>query len=56
VAGPSALTTADKALKPDHTLDGHVRVTRKALAQSGAGLEQANLADRNLITMETPEK
>lgn len=41
VAGPSALTTADKALKPDHTLGGHVRVTRKALAQSGAGLEQA---------------
>jgi len=41
VPGPSALTTTDKALKPDHTLGGHVRVTRKALAQSGAGLEQA---------------
>jgi HK97 family phage major capsid protein len=41
VPGPSALTAEDKALKPDHTLGGHVRVTRKALAQSGAGLEQA---------------
>ena len=41
VPGPSALTTEDKALKPDSTLGGHVRVTRKALKQSGAGLEQA---------------
>lgn len=41
VPGPSALTTADKALKPDQTLGGHVRISRKALKQSGAGLEQA---------------
>ena len=41
VAGPTAYATTDKALKPDHTLGIHMRITRKALLQSGDALEQA---------------
>lgn len=41
VAGPTAYTTTDKALKPEHTLGIHMRITRKALMQSGDALEQA---------------
>ena len=41
VADPAAFVTTDRALAPDSTLGVQVRVTRKALKQSGAGLEQA---------------
>ncbi len=41
VAGPTEYTTVDKALKPEQTLGIHMRVTRKALLQSGDALEQA---------------
>lgn len=41
VAGPTAYATTDKALKPEQTLGIHMRVTRKALLQSGEALEQA---------------
>jgi len=41
VAGPTPFTTADRALKPDHTLGVQMRITRKALKQSGDALEQA---------------
>ncbi|MCB5409452.1 phage major capsid protein [Pseudogemmobacter faecipullorum] len=41
VAGPTEYTTTDKALKPEHNLGIHMRITRKALKQSGDALEQA---------------
>lgn len=41
VAGPTEFTTSDHALKPDSTLGVQVRLTRKAIKQTGAGLEQA---------------
>jgi HK97 family phage major capsid protein len=41
VPGPQAYTTVDRPLTPDHTLGVGMKITRKALKQSGAGLEQA---------------
>lgn len=41
VAGPTTYTTTDRAMSPDHNLGIQLRVTRKALKQSGAALEQA---------------
>lgn len=47
VPGPSAYTTLDRPLKPDHNLGVQMRITRKTLKQSGAGLEQAVRRDMN---------
>ena len=47
VAGPSAYATVDRPLKPDHNLGVQMRITRKTLKQSGAGLEQAVRRDMN---------
>lgn len=47
VAGPSAYATTDKPLAPDHTLGVQMKITRKALKQSGAALEQAVRRDMN---------
>lgn len=47
VAGPTAYTTVDRPLKPDHTLGIQMRLTRKTMKQSGAGLEQAVRRDMN---------
>jgi HK97 family phage major capsid protein len=47
VPGPSAYTTLDRPLKPDHNLGIQMRITRKTLKQSGAGLEQAVRRDMN---------
>ncbi|MDO6722782.1 phage major capsid protein [Celeribacter halophilus] len=41
VGDATAYATAEKALKPDNTLGAHMRVTRRALKQSGEGLETA---------------
>ncbi|MEO1278958.1 MAG: phage major capsid protein [Planctomycetota bacterium] len=41
LAAPTAYATTDKALAPDNTLGVRMTVTRKALKQSGAALEQA---------------
>jgi HK97 family phage major capsid protein len=41
VAGPTPYTTADRALSPDHNLGVHMRITRKAMLQTGAALEAA---------------
>lgn len=41
VAGPTAYATTDKALKPEHNLGIHMRITRKTLLQSGEALEAA---------------
>lgn len=47
VTGPSAYTTVDRPLKPDHNLGVQMRITRKTLKQSGSGLEQAVRRDMN---------
>lgn len=47
VTGPSAYTTLDRPLKPDHNLGVQMRITRKTLKQSGDGLEQAVRRDMN---------
>ncbi len=41
VAGPTTYATTDKAMSPDHNLGIQMRITRKALKQSGSALEQA---------------
>ena len=41
VAGPTTYATTDKALKPEHNLGIHMRISRKAMLQSGEALEQA---------------
>lgn len=41
VAGPTAFTTADRAMAPDHNLGIQMRITRKTMKQSGDALEQA---------------
>ncbi|QDY69808.1 phage major capsid protein [Qingshengfaniella alkalisoli] len=41
VAAPAAYTTVDRPLAPNHNLGIQMRLTRKTLKQSGAGLEQA---------------
>ncbi|ABA79381.2 phage major capsid protein [Rhodobacter sphaeroides] len=41
VAGPTAYATTDKALKPEQTLGIHMRISRKAMLQSGDALEAA---------------
>ena len=47
VPGPSAYTTLDRPLAPDHTLGIQMRITRKTLKQSGAALEQAIRREMN---------
>lgn len=47
VTGPSAYTTLDRPLAPDHTLGIQMRITRKTLKQSGTALEQAIRRDMN---------
>lgn len=41
VAGPTVYATTDRALKPEHNLGIHMRISRKAMLQSGDALEQA---------------
>jgi HK97 family phage major capsid protein len=41
VAGPTTYATTDKALKPEHTLGITMRISRKAMLQSGPALEAA---------------
>ena len=43
----AAYKTTDKALAPDNTLGVQMKITRKALKQSGAALEQAVRRDMN---------
>lgn len=47
VAGPTTYATTDKALKPEHNLGIHMRITRKTLLQSGEALEAAIRRDMN---------
>lgn len=41
VPGPQAYTTVDKPMAPDQTLGVQMKITRKALKQTGTGLENA---------------
>ena len=47
VAGPTTYETVDRPLKPDHNLGVQMKITRKALKQSGSALEQAVRRDMN---------
>ncbi len=47
VAGPTAYTTVDKALAPNNTLGIRMAISRKALKQTGAALEEAVRRDMN---------
>mgnify|MGYP001149756810 CR=1 FL=1 len=47
VAGPTTYATTDRPLAPDHTLGIQAEITRKAMKQSGAALEQAVRRDLN---------
>ncbi|MEL6323010.1 MAG: phage major capsid protein [Pseudomonadota bacterium] len=47
VAGPTTYATTDRPMSPDHNLGIQMRITRKALKQSGAALEQAVRRDMN---------
>src|SRR3546814_18105919 len=41
VAGPTAFATTDRAMVPNQNLGIQMKLTRRALKQSGAGLEAA---------------
>ncbi len=56
VSGPSAYTTLDRPLKPDHNLGVQMKITRKAMKQSGAALEQAVRRDMNGAIEEALDK
>jgi HK97 family phage major capsid protein len=47
IAGPTVFSTADRALKPEQNLGIQVKISRRALLQSGSGLEQAIRRDLN---------
>lgn len=47
VAGPTVYATTDKALQPEQNLGVQMKITRKALKQSGAALEDAVRRDLN---------
>ncbi len=47
VGGPTAYSTAERSLSPDNTFGITMKVTRKALKQSGDALEQAVRRDMN---------
>jgi HK97 family phage major capsid protein len=47
VGNSTAFATTEASLSPDQTMGAHMRITRKALKQSGAGLEAAIKRDMN---------
>ncbi|MEM9578255.1 MAG: phage major capsid protein [Pseudomonadota bacterium] len=47
VADPIPFTTIERMLEPDHTLGVQMKISRKALKQTGAALEQAVRRDMN---------
>ncbi|MDP5307579.1 phage major capsid protein [Paracoccus spongiarum] len=47
VPGPNPFQTAERMLAPDHTLGVHMRISRKAMKQTGDGLENAIRRDMN---------
>ena len=47
VSGPTAYTTTDKAMAPNNTLGIQMRISRKAMKQTGTALEEAVRRDMN---------
>ena len=47
VSGPTVFATTDKALSPNNTLGIQMKITRKAMLQSGSALEDAVRRDMN---------
>ena len=47
VAGPTAFATTDRAMNPNKTLGIQMRISRRAMLQSGAALEDAVRRDMN---------
>ncbi len=56
VQGPQAYTTVDKAMTPDNTLGVQMKITRKALKQAGAGLEQAVRRDMSAAIQQETDR
>lgn len=56
VPGPQAYATVDRPMKPDHTLGVQMKLTRKALKQSGAGLEQAVRRDMSAAIQQETDR
>lgn len=56
VAGPTVYSTANRSLSPDNTFGIQMKVTRKALKQSGDALEQAVRRDMNGCLAEGMDK
>jgi len=56
VPGPQAYTTVDKAMAPDQTLGVQMKITRKALKQAGAGLEQAVRRDMSAAIQQETDR
>ncbi|SEP61932.1 phage major capsid protein [Thalassovita taeanensis] len=56
VAGPQAYTTVDRPMKPDNTLGVQMKITRKALKQAGAGLEQAVRRDMSAAIQQETDR
>lgn len=49
VGGSNPYATSERALNPDHTGGAQMSISRKALKQAGAGLEQAIRRDLNAV-------
>lgn len=56
VPGPQAYTTVDCPMKPDQTLGVQMKITRKALKQAGAGLEQAVRRDMSAAIQQETDR
>ena len=56
VPGPQAYTTVDRPMKPDNTLGVQMKITRKALKQAGAGLEQAVRRDMSAAILQETDR
>jgi hypothetical protein len=56
VAGPTVYATTDRPMKPDHTLGITMKITRRALKQTGDSLEQAVRRDMNGAITEAMDK
>jgi len=56
VPGPQAYTTVDRPMKPDNTLGVQMNITRKALKQAGAGLEQAVRRDMGAAILQEVDR
>ena len=56
VPGPQPYTTVDRPMAPDQTLGVQMNITRKALKQSGAGLEQAVRRDMSAAIQQETDR